>query len=85
MTYKIVITRKAMKNLGSIPKTDAEKIRDKIKELVLDPRPRWIEKLRGHEAFRIAIGNYRAIYEVSEETKTISIVSIDHRKCVYKK
>jgi mRNA interferase RelE/StbE len=84
MTYTIVITRKALKSMVGIPRTDAEKIRDKIKELAIDPHPRWTEKLKGHEALRIAIGHYRVIYEVSEETKTISIVTIDHRKCVFR-
>jgi mRNA interferase RelE/StbE len=84
MTYKIVITRKALKSMGSIPRTDAEKIRDKIKELAIEPRPRWTEKLKGYEAFRIAIGNYRVIYEMSEETKTISIINIDHRRSVFR-
>ena len=70
--------------MGSIPRTDAKKIRDKINELAIDPRPRWTEKLKSHEAFRVAIGNYKAIYEVSEETQTISIVSVDHRRCVFR-
>lgn len=84
MMYKVLLTKKALSSIANIPKSDADKIRCRIKELMLDPRPRWIEKLKGYQAYRMAVGNYRIIFEITDETQTISIVTIDHRRCVYR-
>lgn len=84
MTYKIIITKKALKGMSQIPKTDLERIRCKMKELAENPRPRWIKKLKGHQAFRVAVGDYRIIFEISDADNLISIITVDHRKCVYR-
>ncbi|WOC53202.1 toxin-antitoxin system, toxin component, RelE family (plasmid) [Bergeyella porcorum] len=41
-------------------------------------------KLVGIEAYRIRIGDYRVIYEITESQITIDVIKINHRKEVYK-
>jgi mRNA interferase RelE/StbE len=45
-----------------------------------DPRPPGCKKLRGRGAWRIRIGDYRAIYEINDDRL---IVTVGHRREVY--
>jgi mRNA interferase RelE/StbE len=42
------------------------------------------KKLKGRDAYRIRIANYRAIYEVNDEILLVDVVHVGHRKDVYK-
>ncbi len=37
------------------------------------------------ELFRIRVGNYRIVYQVEEENLVILIITVGHRKDVYRK
>jgi mRNA interferase RelE/StbE len=50
-----------------------------------EPRPAGSKKLHGYEAWRIRVGNYRIIYEIEEGRLLIILISVSHRKDVYKK
>ncbi len=39
--------------------------------------------LKGHR--RLRVGDYRIVYRISEEKKTVTIVAVDHRKDVYER
>ena len=69
---------------AKIPKQDYLRIRDKVIILAQDPRPRWSEKLKNRDAYRIAVGNYRVLYEIDEGKKLVVILTIGHRKDVYR-
>jgi len=44
-----------------------------------------VEKLEGiNNIFRIRIGDYRVIFYVDKEERTIYVVLVEHRKHVYK-
>lgn len=84
--YKIEIAKKAKKFIKKLPKHEAIKILEAIEHLKKEPRPRWIEKLKGtkNEFYRIPWGNYRMIYMIQDDILFVTIVKIDHRKDVYK-
>ena len=84
MTYKIIISPRAQKNMAKFPKANGEKIRDKIKELAVNPRPRWLEKLKTRLGFRIPVGDYRVVYNINDDEKIVSILDVNDRKNVYK-
>ncbi len=42
------------------------------------------KKLRGYPLYRIRVGDYRIIYSVDEDSKTVYIIRIGHRENVYK-
>jgi len=52
-------------------------------ELGHDPRPAGCKKLKGRDAYRIRIGDYRAIYEIIDNKLIITNINIAHRKDVY--
>jgi len=84
MTYSITIKRSAQKSLASIAPPFREKIVDQIKSLSDDPRPITSKKLIGRDAWRIRIGSYRVIYEINDEQLIVLVVTVGHRKDVYR-
>ena len=85
MNYEIQIRRKAQKTLAQIPEPFQSNIIDAINSLAHNPYPANSKKLTGRPAWRIRIGNYRAIYEIENKLLTILVLDIDHRKNIYRK
>ncbi len=62
----------------------SRRIIDKIKKLEMDPVPHDAKRIVGGErTFRIRIGDYRVLYEISWESNNILIVVIDKRSKAY--
>ena len=50
-----------------------------------DPRPKDCKKIQGEEnLWRIRIGDYRIIYEIDDEKRSVDINNIRHRKEAYR-
>lgn len=84
MNYSIKILKSAQKELSRINKKDQQTIITEIQKLADNPRPVNCKKLTGREAWRIRTGNYRIIYEINDTILTILVVTIGHRKDVYR-
>ena len=69
MSYKVLILRRAQRELAGLSKPDYERVRDEIVLLADDPRPSGCKKLVGREGWRVRVGNYRVIYEIEEGIK----------------
>ncbi len=48
------------------------------------PRPTGCKKLRGENAWRIRVSNYRVIYEIHDKVLQVMVVTIGHRREVYR-
>jgi len=85
MTFKIILTRSAERELFKLQKSEIKKISKSIDSLQTNPRPKGYIKLRGPENFyRIRIGNYRIIYSIDDTNKLVEILIIRDRKEAYK-
>lgn len=84
MEYFIEIVPKAEKEYLKLPNTIQSKIKQKILSLENNPRPVGSIKLRESPYYRIRSGDYRIIYSINGETKLLKILSIAHRKEVYR-
>lgn len=86
---QVVYTKSARKDLEKIDNTFARKIVLKIKEYTAENPLRNSKALTGAFSglYRYRIGDYRAIFEYDSEnnTVTIYILVIKHRKDVYKR
>ena len=80
MAHRISIRRRAQKKLGGIQERDRERIISSISGLASEPRPTQSRKLRGREAWRLRVGDYRAIYEIDDEAQEVLILDIGHRR-----
>ena len=82
--YRIEIKRSATKELRRIAAKDQRRIIDRIRSLSADPRPADTKKLSGEEKYRIRQGDYRILYQIYDETITVVVVRIGHRRDVYR-
>jgi len=84
-SYKILIKTSAAAELaGGIPKKDLEKIVRRIQSLAGDPRPSGCRKLSVSELFRIRQGDYRIVYAIDDNKRTVEIIKIGHRSEIYR-
>ena len=83
MNYALLILRRAQKELENLDKTEYERVREAVFQLAENPRPNNCKKLVGREGWRIRIGNYRAIYEIDDTKRTVTVLHIGHRRDVY--
>ncbi len=83
-SYKVYIKRSAEKELRSIPKSDIQKIIDKIRNLQKNPRPHGSMLLAGTDSsYRLRQGDYRILYDIDDEAEEVVIYKIGHRREVY--
>jgi mRNA interferase RelE/StbE len=83
--YRIEIEVEAERALRRMPRNVAKRIRSKILALAEDPfaRNRNVSKLSGRDAWRLRIGDWRALYTVDTENHMISVMVIRPRGSAY--
>lgn len=84
MKYTIFIERYAQKQILKLDKKIIPLIKKAIAELADNPRPPKCKKLKGEDAYRIRVSNYRIIYEINDDKIIVIVVSVGHRKDIYK-
>jgi mRNA interferase RelE/StbE len=84
VTYSVEILRCAQRQLAKVDRQDQPPIIAAIRALADDPRPPGSKKLSGRPAWRIRVGVYRVIYEIHDDRLLVIVVTIGHRKEVYR-
>jgi len=83
--YRIEWLPAARRQLRKLPKAAAERVFSLVDSLAENPRPEGCRKLAGHDArFRVRSGDYRAIYEVRDRVLVVLVVTVGHRRDVYR-
>ena len=83
-TYIIYLSKKATKQLNKLHDDVADPIIEAIGALALIPRPYGCKKLKGRDAYRIRVGDYRILYDIFDLELIIDIIAMGHRKDIYK-
>ena len=83
MVYQISIQRRAVKALQDISEPYFSALKSAIYSLAENPRPAGCKKLKGRNAYRIRVGDYRVIYEIFDNRLSIEVIALGHRKNVY--
>ena len=82
MNYKLVITKRAEKELNGIPKGDSTKIHTAIMALKINLKGD-VKKLVNHSPeYRLKVGNWRVLFEI--ENDTVVIARVLNRKEAYR-
>jgi mRNA interferase RelE/StbE len=85
MNYQIKILNHAKRQVKSISKYVQEQIKITIKNLGDNPRPVGVIKLSGkQDLYRVRVGDYRIIYQIEDNVLLIIIVSVGHRREIYR-
>jgi len=83
--YQIIILPAAEKSLSKLPKKIQVRIQGAITTLANNPLPPVAKKLVGRDNYRIRVSDYRIVYSIHENILTVKIVSVGHRREVYRK
>jgi len=88
MPWKVEFEREAEKELDQIDRQHAKRILKYLFERIegMDDPRRFGEALKQNLSgfWKYRVGNYRIICDIQEETMTVLVVRIGHRKKVYK-
>lgn len=82
--YRIWIKKSAGKELERIDPLFRRRIIERIQKLSEDPRPKGSKRLSGDDKYRIRQGDYRILYQIFDDTITVIVVRIAHRRDAYR-
>lgn len=82
--YAVEFTASAARDIRKLDPPIRRRILDAIERLADEPRPSGCKKLAGFdEAWRVRIGDYRVLYEVSDGIVLVTVFKVGHRRAVY--
>lgn len=84
MNYTVFVERYAQKQIINLDRKIIPAIKNAIAGLAENPRPQGYKKLKGEEAYRIRVRDYRIIYEIDDKKITVIVITVGHRKEVYR-
>ena len=85
MSYRVEISRRALKSLRVLPRKDQQRVRAVIELLADNPRPPGCRPLTGDEhAYRVRSGDYRIIYDLYDDRLLVQVVRVGHCREVYR-
>ena len=84
MRYAVILPKSVQKELDRLREDAVRRILARLAELETNPRPTDVKKLKGRKAGRIRVGDYRVIYEIHDRQLQILVITIRHRREVYR-
>lgn len=85
MKYKLMLTNNARKELKKLPVLIQDRIREKLNTLCMhgDTSILDIKRIKGYEGYRLRVRDYRIIYRKDNNTLTVVVIKVRHRKRAY--
>ena len=84
MSYRVILPKSVQKRLDRLPDDVAGRIMVRLSTLESNPRPADVKKLKGRPAWRVRVGDYRILYEIHDRELVVIVVTIGHRREVYR-
>ncbi len=85
--HRIELSRQARKVYLKLPETVRKVIYEKLNRLAESPYNQHhdVKKLKGNQpCYRLRVGDWRILYHIHNEILTIEVITIGHRKEVYR-
>ena len=82
--YRIDFRPAALRELRKVDRSMQPRIQGVIALLAQDPRPPASRPLRGRDGYRLRVGDYRILYKIDDGVLLIVVVTIGHRRDVYR-
>lgn len=83
MAYKVSLRKRAIKALEKVNEPYYTNIKEAINNLSENPRPQNCKKLKGRDAYRIRVADYRIIYDIFDNELIVDVIDLGHRKNIY--
>jgi mRNA interferase RelE/StbE len=82
--YRVEVRPAAVRALRSLDRKVRPRIEGAIALLAEDPRPPASRPLRGRDGYRVRVGDYRIIYTIHDDVLLVVVVTLGHRREVYR-
>lgn len=83
MAYSIIWSPRSKEDLKELETELVRRIIRKTIELELAPY-HFVEKMTDVNCWKMRVGDYRVLLDISEERKEIQVLKVGHRKNIYK-
>ncbi len=84
MTYEIIFSDKALRQLKKLEKNTQEKIITVLERIRVRPEA-YVTKLVGDPGYKLRVGDYRVITDIENKMLRILVLKVGHRKNIYDK
>jgi len=85
MTYTIEFAPRTRRELRKLSSVVRKRVLDKIDSLADNPFPHGYTEMKGSQNYyRVKVGDYRIIYTVEHGELLILVVTIGHRREIYR-
>ena len=84
MKFQVILPKSVQKELDRLPDEITNRILARLSALETNPRPANAKKLKGRDAWRIRVSDYRVIYEIHDRAMQIIVITVGHRREVYR-
>lgn len=84
MKFQIILPKSVQKELDRLPDEMANRILARLAGLESNPRPADVKKLKGRDAWRIRVSDYRVIYEIHDRILQVIVITVGHRREIYR-
>ena len=82
MTYEIIFSDKALKQLKKMEWNVQERIIAALERIRIRPEA-YVTKLVGDPGYRLRVGDYRVIIDIENKELHILVLKVGHRKKIY--
>ncbi len=82
MTYDIIFSDKALKQLKKLDRTVQERIITALERIRIRPGS-YVTKLVSDPGYRFRVGDYRVIMDIDNNVLHILVLKVGHRKKIY--
>ncbi len=83
MTYDVIFSNKALKQLKKIDRSVQKRIIAALERIRVRPES-YVTKLVGDTGHRFRVGDYRIIMDIDKNVLKILVLMVGHRKKIYK-
>ena len=82
--YQLEVSQTAHRQISKLPEQTRDRVNRAIAHLAENPRPPGVKKLTAVGGYRIRIGNYRILYQIDDEARTVVVYRVKPRENVYR-
>jgi mRNA interferase RelE/StbE len=84
VAYTVILTPQAERDLRGLDPQIGRRILPHLRALAENPRPPGCKFLKGSASgYRIRVGDWRVLYVVIDETRSVTVTNILHRSKAY--
>ncbi len=83
LSFQVEFSQLAAERFDKLGRSVQERLVRKLQQVAKNPR-RHLSRLRGVDAFKVRVGDYRVIVDVDWKEETVYVLTLGHRRTIYR-